>query len=100
MRSHRFIEPVVGAARQPDGGLGIQFLQPRIGVRQDLQIDARLVHFPQSQLADIVETLDDPWRIGPVQSGDVPLHLRVEIMLLQRDDVGFRCHSLLLPCQP
>jgi hypothetical protein len=62
-------------------------------MRQHLQIDAGLVHFPQPQLADIVETLDDPGRIGHVQSGDVPLHLRVEIMLLQRDDVGFRCHS-------
>src|SRR5580693_5096745 len=30
MRSDGFIAPVVGAARQPDGGLGIQFLQPWI----------------------------------------------------------------------
>ena len=51
----------------------------------------------QSQLPDIVETLDDPGCSGHVQSGDVPLYLRVEVMLLQRDDVGFRCHSLLLP---
>ena len=67
-------------------------------MRQHLQIDAGLVHLPQSQLADIVETLDDPGRSGHVQSGDVPLHLRVEVMLLQCDDVGFFRHSLLLPC--
>ena len=90
MRADRFVEPVIGAARQPDGGLGIQLLQSRIGMRQHLQIDAGLVHFPQPQLADIVETLDDPRRIGRVQPGDMPLHLRVEVMLLQRDDVGFR----------
>ena len=37
-------------------------------MRQHLQIDAGLVHFPQPQLADIVETLDDPRRIGRVQA--------------------------------
>src|SRR5436190_16441586 len=32
MRSYGFVEPVVGAARQPDGRLGIQFLQSWIGM--------------------------------------------------------------------
>ena len=92
VRTDRLVEPVIGAARQSDGGLRVELLQPGIGVRQHLHIDAGLVHLSEAQFADIVEPLDDPRRIGRLLTDGVTLHLGVEVMLFQGDDVGFGRH--------
>ena len=51
-----------------------------------------LVHFSQAQFTDIVEPLDDLRRIGRFLTDGVTLHLRIEIMLLQGNDVRLRGH--------
>jgi hypothetical protein len=81
-----------GWARQAHRDLGLHLLQPRVGVRQHLQVDAGLVHFLEAQFADVVEPLDQPRRVLRVDAGKVPLYLGIEVMLLQRDDVGLGCH--------
>jgi hypothetical protein len=86
------VEPVVGAVRQPDGGLRVELLQTGVGMRQHLHVDAGLVHFSEAQVADIVEPLDDPRRIGRLLADGVTLHLGIEIMLLQGNDVRLRGH--------
>ena len=91
---------VIGATRQADGGLGVELLQAWIGMRQYLHVDPGLVHLSEAQFADIVEALDDARRMGRLLADRMSLHLRVEVMLLQRDDEGFRRHSLLLACPP
>src|SRR5271157_6243881 len=59
-------------------------------MRQDLQIDAGLVHLADAQRAEIVETLDDiTTRAGTAAE---LLDLGVLVMLFERDDVGPLCH--------
>src|SRR5208283_3571624 len=42
--------------------------------------------------ADVIEPLHDPRRIGRLLTDGVTLHLRVKVMLLQGDNVGFCGH--------
>ena len=93
--SHRFIKPVVGAARQWHCGLAVELLQPRHRMRQHLQIDAGLVHLPQSQFAEIVEALHRRRCGDRVQAARMPLHLGIVVMLLQGNDVGSCRHGSL-----
>ena len=57
-------------------------------MRQDLQVDAGLVHLPEAQRADVFEAL------GDAAAGVLP-QLGVLVMLFQCDDVGFGRH-----CRP
>jgi hypothetical protein len=67
-------------------------LQTGIGVGKDLQIDAGRVHVGDTALADIVEALGQPRRLVGVDARVVPLDLGIEIMLFERNDVGFVRH--------
>src|ERR1700730_15311940 len=59
-------------------------------MRQDLEIDAGLVHLADAQRAEIVEPLDDiATRAGT--AAELP-DLGVLVMLFERDDVGLLCH--------
>jgi len=59
-------------------------------MRQDLEIDAGLVHLADAQRAEIVEPLDDlATRAGTAAE---LLDLGVLVMLFERDDVGLLCH--------
>jgi hypothetical protein len=53
----RFMQPVVGAARQWHSGRGIDRLQAGHRMRQHLKIDAALVHLAQAKRAEVVEPL-------------------------------------------
>jgi hypothetical protein len=53
-------------------------------MRQNLQVDPRLIHFLEAQRADIVEALDD---VAAGAGAAEPLQLGILVMLLQRDDV-------------
>ncbi len=65
-------------------------------MRQHLHVDAGHVHLGDAALPDIVETRGDLGLPCNVGTGDVGLHLGVEIMLLEGDDLGF-CRHFLLP---
>ena len=60
-------------------------------MRQDLQIDAGLVHLADAQGAEIVEPLDD-LATGTWTRAE-RLDLGVLVMFFERDDVGLVCHS-------
>ena len=63
-------------------------------MRQDLQIDAGLIHLADAQRAEIIEPLND---IGTrARTRTELLDLRVLVMFLERNDVGLLCH----PCPP
>src|SRR5882724_9803385 len=62
-------------------------------MRQDLQIDARLVHLADAQRAKIVEPLDDI--STRARTAAELLHLGILVVLFERDDVAFLCHSCL-----
>src|SRR5262245_52078492 len=63
-------------------------------MRQDLQIDAGLIHLADAQRAEIIEPLDDiATRAGT--SAEL-LDLVVLVVLFERDDVWLLCHS----CSP
>src|SRR5215472_11963251 len=91
MALHRFVEPVIGAACQWRPGFGIDRLQPGDRMRQDLQIDAGLIHLANAQRAEIVEPLDD-LATRPGTPGE-RLDLRVLVMFFERNNVGLLCHS-------
>ena len=59
MTAHGLMEPIIGAARQGRPGLGVDGLETGDRMRQDLQIDAGLVHLADAQRTDIVEPFDD-----------------------------------------
>ncbi len=92
MGADGFLEPVVGAARQPHRRLGVHLLHARIGVRKHLHIDAGGIHLGDAALTDIVEAFGDPRRMLRVGTGIMPLYLGIEVMLLQRDDIRLRRH--------
>jgi hypothetical protein len=58
-------------------------------MRQNLQVDPRLVHLPEAQRAEVVEPLDDV-AAGP-RAAEL-FHLGIEVMLLQSDDIGLCRH--------
>src|SRR6516165_11305268 len=60
-------------------------------MRQDLQIDAGLIHLTDAQCAKIVEPLNDVVTRARTRA-ELP-DLRVLIMFFERDDVGLLCHS-------
>jgi hypothetical protein len=91
MALHRLIKPVVGAARQGRPGFGIDRLQSGNRMRQDLQIDAGLVHLADAQRAEIIEPFDDiATRAGTAAQ---LFDLGVLVMLFERDDIRLLCHS-------
>jgi hypothetical protein len=59
-------------------------------VRQDLQIDASLIHLADAQRAEIIEPLDDVGTRAGTRTE--LLDLRVLVMFFERDDVGLLCH--------
>src|SRR5262245_6095152 len=63
-------------------------------MRQDLQIDASLIHLADAQRAEIIEPLNDI--AARARARTELLDLRVLVMLFERDDVGLLCHS----CSP
>src|SRR6516162_7254386 len=85
MAVYRLPQPVVDAARQRHAGRGVDPLQARVGMRENLQVDAGLVHLFEPQGTDVVETLGD---------AAVPmlLQLAVLVMFFERDDMGFERH--------
>lgn len=90
-----FMEPVIGAARQGRPGFGVDRLQSWDRMRQDLQIDAGLVHLADAQRAEIVEPFDDiATRAGTAAE---LLDLGVLVMLFERDNVGLLGHFCLPP---
>src|SRR5215469_1395016 len=60
-------------------------------MRQDLQIDAGLIHLADAQCAEIVKPLNDlatrAWTRAEL------FDLRVLVMFFERDDVRLLCHS-------
>ena len=60
-------------------------------MRQDLQIDAGLIHLADAQLAEIIEPLNDI--ATRARTRTELLDLRVLVMFFKRDDVGLLCHS-------
>jgi len=60
-------------------------------VRQHLKVDARFIHFFQTQFAEIVEPPDD-LRSGARAAER--LHLGIEVVFLERNDRGFCRHTL------
>src|SRR5207342_3004167 len=93
--AHGLGEAVVGAARQADREFGVLDPLDRWGaVRQDLDVDPGGVHLGDAALADIVEAgRDGP--AGAIAPGDVLLHLGIEIVLLEGDNLRFRRHRFL-----
>ncbi len=87
---NRLMKPVIGPARQRRPGFGVDRLQSGDRMRQDLQIDAGLIHLADAQRAEIVEPLDDI-TTSPGTAAEL-LDLGVEVMLFERDDVGLLCH--------
>ena len=73
-----------GELKQHRGG-GVDPLQARVGVRENLQVDAGLVHLFEPQGADIVETLGDA-------AAAMLLQLAILVMFFERDDVRFGRH--------
>ena len=90
MALDRFVQPVVDPARERHPGRSVDALQPGNRVRQHLKIDARLVHFFQAQYAEIVEPLND---IRPRAGAAKLLHLRIEVVLLQRNNCWLCRHG-------
>ncbi len=93
MGAHRRVEAVVDATRQRHAGCGIDRLQSRDRMRQDLQVDAGFVHLLEAQRAQIVEPLDN---VAAGAGAAEPLHLGIEVMFFQSDDIGF-CRHLRPP---
>ncbi|MBV8399540.1 MAG: hypothetical protein JOZ17_12480 [Acetobacteraceae bacterium] len=60
-------------------------------MRQDLQIDAGLVHLADAERPEIIEPLDD-FTTSAGTAAEL-LDLGVQVMLFERDDVGLLCHS-------
>src|SRR5215472_3153597 len=60
-------------------------------MREDLQIDAGLIHLADAQCAEIVEPLDD--LATRTRTRAELLDLSVLVMFFERDDVGLLCHS-------
>ncbi len=54
--AHRFVQRVVGSARQCDGAFGVELLGGGVVFGNDLEVDARLVHLAQAQRAEIVQS--------------------------------------------
>ena len=66
-------------------------------MRQDLQIDAGLIHLADAQCAKIIEPLNDV--ATRARTGAKLPDLRVLVMFFERDDVRLLCHSCL-PSMP
>jgi hypothetical protein len=82
-------EPVVDAPAELDRARR-DLLQGRRAVRQDLDVDAALVHVFQARLTDIFQRLPDARRRKRIAAGEQRGQFRVGIMLLDRDDRTLR----------
>ena len=85
---HDLQEPVVGAPRDRDRGLGVHALRGGRRVRQHLHVDAGFVHLADAQLADVEEPVAQlgQARFGP--SGlEVLGDVGVEVVLFEGDDL-------------
>ena len=102
----RGMQAIIDAARQLERDVVGQLLSARCAVREDLDVDARFVHFLDADLAQIVEALLQFGRAEHVAALDVLDELRVPEMFLDRDDLrpALLRHDVVLPgwmfCQP
>jgi hypothetical protein len=60
MRTHRFVQVIVRAPRQPHRAFRVEILGRRRGLRHHLKIDAGLVHLADAQRAHVTQTLGRP----------------------------------------
>ena len=93
------MQAVVDLPRERDRAVAGQLLGSGRAVRDDLHVDAGLVHFLQAQLAQVVEA---PRQLGiacAVRAGVVLRQSLVPVVLLQRDDLAPRPlqHERFLP---
>ena len=96
MRAHGLAEPVIGGAGQPDREFRIRnFLDRGRAVRQNLDINPGRVHFGNSTLADIFQPCCDTGPAGSISSGDMLLHLGIEVVLFKRDHLRPHAHFFL-----
>ncbi len=59
-------------------------------MRDDLHVDARLVHLAQPQLAEIIEALEHLGVAHALAAGELCGKLLVPVMFFQRDHRAFR----------
>ena len=84
------LEPVVDAPRQRDRvGTG-KFLRRGRAVREDLHVDAGLVHLLEPQLAEIIEALEHLGIAHAFGTDELRRQLLVPVVFLQRDHRTFR----------
>jgi hypothetical protein len=76
---------VFGVASQPHGGLRVQALGRRRTVRDHLNVDARLVHFPEAELAEVIHPAAD-LRRSTLRTVEGRRQLGVIIVLFKGDD--------------
>src|SRR5687768_11130457 len=98
MRGAGLREAIVDAGDQRRAGVGGQLLAGRRAVRQDLDVDAGLVHLLDAQRAEIVQARVDVARPSRLDAGVGLGELLVPVVLLNGDDLTFRFLEHDVPC--
>ena len=83
--AHRFVQRVVGGARQCDGTFGVELLGGGVVFGNNLKVDTSLVHLAQPQRAEIVQSALQRRVLFATQSAQFR---RCE-MFFEGDDFGF-----------
>ncbi len=106
MQLDRGVQAIIDATRQFEGDVIGQLLSTRRAVREDLDVDARFVHFLDADLAQIVEALLQVRCADHVTAFDMLDELRVPEVFLDCDHLrpALLRHDVVLPgwmlCQP
>src|SRR6266480_1230406 len=93
VRTHRLVQAVVRALCERDRGRCVETLRRRGTVRDHLNVDPGFVHLPDAQRAQVVQP-PAQLRAARLAAPEGSRHVRVPIMLFERDDEGsvFGCH--------